>query len=552
MSHTARRRSSRPAKILAIAVAGVLALTGCAPSSDTAAATSVSDSIVVAAAGIPTSWAHDSGIASTSKYDYMLNTQGFLVRNPYVLSDDGETLMQDTSTFEGDLAESYDVSEDGLTYTFHLRTDAVSAAGNPLTADDVIWSYERKFNTDTSSVKFVSRPILSDPASQIAKVDDHTVTITVASPGYGFTLLGLLANSTGAIFDSVLLKSHATAEDPYAVVWSDTNYDSNYGFGPYMVESVSGDTEMVLVANPNHFGDAPEISKITYKVIADPGTWATALKNGEVQVAFGLRSIDSADMLSDDSLAVPDNTFSNQLLMMPLVTNKAPFDNELVRQAFAYAVPYDQIIENVYSGRATKADSLLDPTLAGYDDTGMTKYTYDTDKAQDLLAEAGMEDGVSFTLTYPSGTPDIADAAIQIQSLAADAGFTVTLEELPVAAFTAGRAAGEYQSVLLRDGAIVQAPSYVISLFTGQGATTNYSKWEVPEFYAAVDAAIAVGDPATEAGGKAWNAAERILWEQEPIVFIAKPKSNWAVSSGLVGAAYRTDAVLDFASITLK
>ncbi|NHI17688.1 ABC transporter substrate-binding protein [Microbacterium excoecariae] len=546
--HLARR--PRRAILAGIAATAALALSACAGgTSADPSASADADGIVVAAVGVPVSWAHDSGVITPGKYDYLTLSQGFLVKNPYIESDDGVTGLQDVTSFEGDLAESYDVSEDGLTYTFHLREDAVSAAGNPLTADDVVWTYERKFATPTSSVQFVNRPILTDPATQITKIDDHTVSFTVENAGYGFTLLSLLANSTGAIFDSTLLKEHATDDDPYAVSWSDTNWDSNYGFGPYMVDSVSGDTEWTMVANPNWYGDTA-IDEITFKVIADPATRAQALANGEVQAAMALRSVDSADLLGNDAVVVPSGTWSSNLLIAPLVTNKAPFDDVLVRQAFQYAIPYEQIVENVYDGRATEANGMLDPSLPGYTDEGLVDYTYDPEMAADLLAEAGFADGVEFTLTYASGSPDVSDAAIQIQSAAAEAGFTVTLDEQPAAAFATGRAEGDYQAILQRDAALVQAPSYEMLLFTGEGATTNYSKWENPDYYAAVNDAIDAGDPATEEGGLAWNAAEQILMDDAAIAFIARPMANWAVASSLSDAAFRTDSTIDWAAVT--
>jgi len=547
--HSTTRRGIRTA-FAAIAATAALVLSGCAAGgTDSADDSEEMSSIVVAAAGIPTTWAHDSGAFATSKYDYLTLSQGFLVKNPYIPSDDGVTMLQDVSSFEGDLAESYEVSDDGLVYTFHLREDAVSAAGNPLTADDVLWTYERKFATPTSSVQFVNRPILTDPATQIQKVDDHTVTFTIEEAGYGFTLLSLLANSTGGIFDSVLLQEHATDDDPYAVTWSDTNWDSNYGFGPYMVESVSGDTEFVMVANPNWWGGTPAIERITFRAIADPATRASALATGEVQAAMALRASESVDLVDNPDVAVPSGSWSNGLLMAPLMTDKAPFDDELVRQAFAYAVPYEQIVDTVYVGRATVDHGILDKTLPGYTDEGLPEYSYDPEEALALLEEAGLDE-VAFTLTYASGTPDVADAAIQIQSAAADAGFDITLEELPIAAFSSGRAESEYQAVLQRDGAIVQAPSYEISLFTGEGATTNYARWENPEFYAAVDAAIEAGEPTTDEAGQAWAEAESILLTEAPYVFIARPMANWAVAAELAGAQYRTDSTIDWSAVT--
>ena len=107
------------------------------------------------------------------------NVQACLIRNPYVTSSrDTKALTQDNYQFEGVLAESYDVSSDGLDTRSHLRPGVLSQQGNPFSADDVLWSYQRKFHS-TSITPFVSSPAITDPAKQFTKVDDNTVKITV-------------------------------------------------------------------------------------------------------------------------------------------------------------------------------------------------------------------------------------------------------------------------------------------------------------------------------------------------------------------------------------
>ncbi|GAA3932149.1 ABC transporter substrate-binding protein [Microbacterium soli] len=542
-----QRGTARLTAALAFATAACLALVGCSGESETEGNV---DSITIAAEGIPTAWS-ESAVLVAGKYDYLINTQANLIQNAYVTSDDGRTLVQDLTSFEGELAESYDVSEDGTVYTFHLRQGVMSAEGNELTADDVVWSWERKFGHDLSSAPAIQRPVITDP-DQVTKIDDYTVEFRIPEAGYGLTLLALLSNTTGWIYDSDLLKEHATPEDPFAVEWTDSQWETPWGFGPYVVSEVQEDTQMVLTANPGFWSGEPAIKKVVYRTVSDPGTRATALSSGEVDAALGLRPVDSSELGESSDVWVPENTFSNQFLMMPLVNNKAPFDNADVRRAFAYAVPYQQIIDSVYYGRATKPERYLNSTTPSPEDAALLPaYDYDPEKAHELLRSAGF-DNVEFTLTYASESPDVADAAVQIQNYAEEAGFTVTLNEVPVAAFNQGRSSGDFQALLIRDQSFVLAPTYEMNVFFGPDASANWALWKDASFSAAIDAAVAVGDPATPEGATAWNDAERILLDQVPNVFIAKTKASWAVADELEGVAYRTDQVVDWSTVRFK
>ncbi|MGE3622059.1 MAG: ABC transporter substrate-binding protein, partial [Acidimicrobiia bacterium] len=353
------------------------------------------EEIVVASAALPTSFAPDGGAGGVlENITWRRNGGAGLVRNVYVPQDDG-SFDQDSYEYEGYLAESWDVSEDGKVYTFHLREGVVSSNGNELDADDVLWSYERKFNAPTATVKAISFPILTD-LSQIQKVDQYTVTFTLEKAGYGFTLLGLLGQGNGDIYDSDYLKEHVTADDPYAVEFSKTN--GNYGFGPYIIESFTPGQEMVWRSNPDHVLGEPAIKKITFRVVTDPASRANALRTGDVDVAEVLRPVDQVELAASGagkSFSFETNAYN----MAILVTTHPPFDDMAVRQAFAYAVPYQQIVDDVYRGRALPAVGFLNPLAPGYTDEGLPRYEYDPDKAKEMLEEAGHPNGVSFTLT---------------------------------------------------------------------------------------------------------------------------------------------------------
>jgi peptide/nickel transport system substrate-binding protein len=542
---------------LGVKSAGVLALTGTGASLLAAMGPKVASavepaltaatgiSIVVAAAAQPVSFAFDFSADGYEAAEYNANCQATLIRNPYNTKSPQGDLEQNYYVFEPYLAKSYDVSADGLTYTFHLEEGVKSPRGNLLTADDVIYSYERKWKAATSITPYVTSPAITDPSKQLKKIDEHTVSFTVGEKGYGFTLLSLLANVTAEIYDTTVLKQHASAGDPYAVKWSATN--GNFGFGPYTLESYTPGSQLVLVANPNYNLGVPAISKVTFNVVADAGNRATEVKLGSVQVAEQLAPSDVASLSTESSV----QTFtvdSNANLYMTINTTKAPFDNVKVRQALSYAIPYEQIIKNVYLGRADTMVGVLDPKAPGYDGTGLLEYTYNPTKAKQLLAEAGMASGLSFTLTISNAVPDVQEAAVQIESYAKAAGVNVTVQQLPAAAFGTAESEGDFQVAMQRDYAISQSPPYELLLMFTPHSPTNDSKWDDPGFVAAVDAGNAY-DPLSKAGGEAWNKAEKIMIEQAPQVWICYVQPLNVLTSKLSGWAHRSDNIIDFSNL---
>jgi peptide/nickel transport system substrate-binding protein len=543
MSALFARSPRRRAPLITAALLGIaLAATAC--TSSPAEPAEDGASIVVVSPSADFSWAFDNALGVMEP---LMNVHATLVRKPYVEAASG-ALQQDLYEFEPYLAESYDVSPDGLTYTFQLRDGVKSDAGNELSADDVIWSFERKFNTPTSVVPGAFSTSLTDPASQIKKIDDSTVTFSVPTASAGTTLLAVLADIGGQIYDSTLLKEHATSDDPYAVKWSANN--PNYGFGAYTVDSYEQGSQAVLAARDDFFLGAPAVKRIVFKAISDAGQRSNAIADGSAAIAEGILPADQATLASNDAVAVPEVDNPNTTLMLPLVANKAPFDDVTVRQAFAYAIPYQQIIDDVYKGRAVRENQgLLDPTLPNFDDAGYPDYDTDPAKAKELLAEAGYPDGVSFTLTVDTANPDAVQAAQIIKSAAADSGFEIEIEQLPDGTFTERKASHALQAYLTIDYAVTMLPSYILRAFTQADSSNNLADWTSSAFEDELAAGLAAGDQLSEAAVAHWNAAEKIMLDETPIVKLANMQPSVALRSDLDGYAWRSDNWIDYSNL---
>lgn len=471
-----------------------------------------------------------------------------LIRNPYVKStQDPNALVQQFDTFEGALAESYSVSADGKTYTFKLRQGVRSQAGNLFTADDVMWSFKEKYDTPTAPWANLTGEHV--PFSGIKKINDYAVSITLDSASFGATFLSLLSNIGGEIYDSTLLKQHVRADDPYGMAWANSNPTIGISYGPYTVSGINAGTQITLKANPNYYGTKPAIQQVIYQVVASSATRALSLRSGAIDVAENLAPSDQADLQKSGAAKVFDVPTVQFAYFVP-VSNRAPFDQARVRQAMAYAIPYDKILQNVYLGRATQPKGLLNPSATGYTDTDLPVYKYDPAKSKELLAAAGHPDGVSFTLTVSSDIPDTVAAAVQLQSAAKDAGFSIKIQQLPATAFSKGQQDGTFEAMLLRDSAFTQTPSYELDLYLDPKQASYYTKWADPNYNKLRNAAFALGNPFTETAGTAWAKAEGYVLDQAAIVPYATVKPSIAVGKNVQGWAWQTDDFTDLSQLS--
>lgn len=531
---------------------GALALSACSDGGGSQASASTSGEIVVVTPDQASNVVRDYGYtAGTDNQDVTNNMHAQLIRKPYVEEDGSDALVQDYYNFEPYLADSYEVSPDQLVYTFHLRQGVMSEHGNELDADDVLWSFERKFATPGGGMAGYFKPMLVDPATQLKKIDPYTVSFTVEKAGYGLTLLANLAENIGSIYDSNYLIENSTPEDPYAVAWGAADMmRGNFGYGAYMLESVTPGQEIVMRANPNFVLGEPEIKRMIRRVVADPATRANMVTRGDADVALALRSSDQATLESNDAVTVPTTT-SNQYLLFSMNTTTAPFADARVRQAMAYAIPYDKIMSDVFFGRAYKYNHVLDDKAPNWDGSDLPKFDSDPERAKSLLAEAGLPDGLAFTLSVNNQLPAAQDTAIQIQSFAAEAGIDVTIAELPAAQLNADTLDGKVQASLSIGASVTMTPPYSLQLLTQPGGGSNVALWNDPEFLGMVQQGLDAGDALSPEAGVFWNEAELRMTEQAPYIFIARVRPSVALKAGIDGFVQRTDFRIDYSNLTL-
>ncbi|MFC5951539.1 ABC transporter substrate-binding protein [Pseudonocardia lutea] len=489
------------------------------------------------------------GGLTLESFEMNANLQAGLVRNPYIAGKTENTVAQDFNTYVGYVAESYDVSPDGLTYTFHLRPGLMSPLGNTITADDVLWSFERKWNTPTYSKTVWQGGFAGPPA--ISKVDQNTVAFTLTNAGFGLTFLGLLANLQGHIYDSTALKQHATSADPYALEWAKAN--GGWGLGPYHVTSQTPDQEMILTANPNYAYGAPAIGQVTLRVVGDAGTRASLVASGDVDMAEGIRPTDQARLANNDAVVVPEAD-PIEYVDLTLVTNKAPFDDERVRKAMALAVPYEQIMQQIYAGRAVPMVGNINPNTRNYDVSQLPKPSSDVARAKALLAEAG-HDRIAYTLSVSTATQDLVDACVLVQSYAREAGFDITIDQKTAADFSTMRNNATGQAIIYRNRSQVQTPTYACTIFwKPNNDASNPSRWQdasAARFWEVVNRAQAIPDPLSPEAGPLWLEAQKILVDSSPEIFVCSIQPSQIFRTDIGGFTYRSENAIDFGNISI-
>lgn len=271
-----------------------------------------------------------------------------------------------TKDLEPRIAESYEISDDGLDYTFHLRDDVTFHDGTPVTADDVVFSIElyKASEYQGSQISMLS---------SVEATDEHTVVCHLDAP-YSPFLQGIC---------SPMIASKAYYES------SEDDFVNNpIGTGPYKFVSRAKGSNIKLEANEDYYRGAPEIKEVTFEVIPDSSTKAIALQTGEVNFA----EIDSAtkpQLEANPAITiaeVPTSAFS----YIAMNTEKEPFNDVKVRQAINYAIDRDNLVAVCYDGEAEVNSNICAKERFGYSDDQF-QYTYDPEKAKELLAEAGIE-----------------------------------------------------------------------------------------------------------------------------------------------------------------
>ncbi|MCD8509405.1 MAG: ABC transporter substrate-binding protein [Bacillus sp. (in: Bacteria)] len=345
-----------------------------------------------------------------------------------------ETLLEfDDSTFDigPGLAHDWDVSDDGLTFTFYLREGVQFHDGTDFNAEAVKLNFERWADPD-HEYAFTDQGysysvygtqfggFKGDPGhviSEINVLDDLTVEFVLNEQLGSF--IQNMGMSYFAITSPAAFEEHGSAINENPV-----------GTGPFKFVSWTKDDNIVLERNENYWkAGYPKLDRVIFQVIPDNSARLTALRAGEIDIMDGLSPDDVAAIEADPDLNVFERT-ENNIGYLGFNNEKYPFDNVLVRRALNHAVDKEGLMAMLYSGLAIPAKNIIPPAYLGYNDD-VQEYEYNPELAMELLAEAGYPDGLEFDLwTMPVARPYMPDpqrAAEVLQQNFADIGVTANI-----------------------------------------------------------------------------------------------------------------------------
>ena len=378
--------------------------------------------------------------------------------------------------YDPSICEDYDVSDDGLVYTFKIRDDVKFHDGTQMTAEDVAFSINRT----------IEKGWAADMVAAIESVeatDDYTVVLTLSRPFGG--MIGSLASPYFSIMSKAYLEENG----------DDIVERKPMGTGAYkFVEWVSGD-HITLEANEDYFKGAPSIKTVTFKPITDKNTGLIALQAGEVDAFLNVNYSDIPAVEEDDSLAFYSTDLAAVLSLNMNIENEILSDVR-VRQAVNYAINRDNIIQGALEGQGTAANSPVPPTCDGYSED-VKGYEYDPDKARELLKEAGYEDGLSFTIKIKEDSKNQKVAQV-IQSDLKAVGIDVDIQILEAGAYTTDvYSNGDYEMTISAWCAMfTDAYSLLYSQFHKDcyGGTGNITHVTSDELSSMLDSAAQAGE----------------------------------------------------------
>jgi peptide/nickel transport system substrate-binding protein len=353
----------------------------------------------------------------------------------------------------------------------------------------------------------------------------------------------MLRDQDAGIVDTSIVKAHATAGDKWAAKWVALHAAPT---GAYVIESWTPGTRLILKANPRYWGPKPFFTRVVLQVIPSPDDRVLLLKNGSIDIAEEL-SADAATRLKGSSgvklLSVPS---INQDLL-GFVTDKAPFNDVKLRQAVAYALPYEQLAKTVLRGEALVPKGVWPRNSVWFQNVPWP-YRYDKAKTQALLADAGRRSGFSFAVEVSQGDADAQALAVPVQTALRDVGITMNIDALAASEFQAHLGQRSMQAWIQSNlGSYVDDPYYQCFLWFETKAVINWFKYSNP----AVDKATAqfANAPTPRVKRRLALDVQRQLNRDVPAISLGEPNFLLPMRDNIAGFVYEPDGLVTYRTL---
>ena len=435
--------------------------------------------------------------------------------------------QQPLGTYHPGLATSWTVNEDATEYVFELRDDVTFHDGTPFNAEAVKYTFDRIVDPDTKSQMAFS---FIGPYAESEVLGEHSIAVRFSSPNAAF-LDGVSHPQLGPISPTAI-----------EALGADWGFSGIVGAGPFVFDSYIVDSEVVMVKNPDYawgnedvFGRSgpPDLDRLVFKVLTDPGTRLAALESGEVDMINGVPGLDVARLDESEDFIVTQYDQAGHGYSFMFNQIKSPTDELAVRKAIAQAIDIDIMQDIVYDGLGSKACSALTKSMFGWTDAFCQANPYDPDASAALLDEAGWvmndetgireRDGVALTIAHWS--PDRPLSAATAQFLAEDLnaiGVDFQINLADIAAYLTVVRAGEHNTQQWWD--TQTDPDGVFRTLyhsSNAGGGTNRNNYRNDDMDAMIDAAVGIGD--LEARAAAYADIQQKLADEVVMAYFNDP-----------------------------
>jgi peptide/nickel transport system substrate-binding protein len=376
----------------------------------------------------------------------------------------------DGSTIIPELAAEWEQRD--LSITFKLRRDVLFQDGAPVTARDVKWSLDRALAVGGNPKFQLSTGSMETP-EQFVVVDDHTFRVDL--PKKNPATLPNLALGLCNVMNSELIRKNAAAGDPWGFEWTKVNVA---GSGAYTVTSRTSDS-VSFRRNPTWaLGPLPQMERVIWRVVPSAASRRALIERGDADICNEFPPKDISELERLGNLTVYTSPIGNASQFIAMNVTTPPFDKLKVRQALAYATPYDKILDVALYGKArVLASGPAKVTSAEWPQP--SPFVYDLAKARQLMAEAGLPDGFETTLSFDAGGAGILEPmCILIQESYAQIGVRLTLDKIPGSTWRAAFMSKKLPLLTNFFFGFVDSPNYYFDFTFGKGSIFNSMNYE--------------------------------------------------------------------------
>lgn len=445
------------------------------------------------------------------------------------------TIAPDSPDIKPLLAKSWDVktNADGTSViTFKLDEKAKFSSGAPVTAEDLVYSWNRVFDLNKSPA-FLFTDIAAITKDSYKAVDASTFEVTLPATSSPQVFLSILSFTIGAAVEKKTVEANAGSD--FGSTWLN---DHSAGSGPYMLTSWERNTQNVLDVNPNYGGTPPAIKRVILRNIPEQANLQAAVETGDADIAQDLGTEQAKALEGNADLDLIKASLT-QLVYVGLNAKSPPLDKTEVREAIRYAINYDEL-NTLLSGSGKIVQEIIPDGFMGH--VGDNPFKQDIAKAKELLAAAGVADGTEIEMLVPSGSApgglENSTLAAKLQADIEKTGLKVNLKQIQTSELLNIYRAQKGQAVLISWGPDFPDPDANATPFTNYEAKSIgwRNGWEAPEVAKiAKDASLA-----PDAAGRIalYKTLVDRVQHEGPYAVLYQPIRTYAVRKNIKGFAY--------------